>query len=295
MNDNTTAGSRGIAVIGASGTVGQHVVRGLSERGLPCTAVARTPPPGLAGLRGVTWHAADWSVATTDAAWLEGVEQVFMLTPLAPDMVAQAARLADVLARSGVQHVVRLSALGVGYEPGVELGQVHGEIERDLRERFQLTVLRPNSFMNNYVAFAGADIRSRNGFSFAQADGRVSLVDARDIAAVAVQALSDKTHRGRTLELTGAVALNNYEVAAQLSRVLGRAIGYSRLDPDNARQTMLGYGMDPWLVRTLCELDELVRDGRVEHTTGHVEEVLGRPPISFEDFVEHAREQLTPD
>jgi uncharacterized protein YbjT (DUF2867 family) len=51
--------------------------------------------------------------------------------------------------------------------------------------------LRPNEFMQGFINFQGTTIKSNNAFYIPAEDAKVSFVDARDIAAVAVKALVD--------------------------------------------------------------------------------------------------------
>ena len=200
-------------------------------------------------------------------------------------MVEDAALLVERAQAHGVKHLVRLSALGVDYPRKITLGRVHGEVERILRgSGIDCTFLRPNSFMQNFVTYWGDSIRRQNAFYIPQGQGRVSIIDARDIADVAVVALTQDGHAGKSYELTGPEALSNYDIAKTLSAVLGREISYRDIPPEDARGALIAQGMNEWMVKVILELFEMSASDEAAEVTGDVERLIGRPPIRFEDF-----------
>jgi uncharacterized protein YbjT (DUF2867 family) len=65
----------------------------------------------------------------------------------------------------------------------------------------------------------------------------------RDIAAVAVKALTEPNHEGKAYTLTGPEALTYDELASELSKVLGRSISHISLSPSDLKNGMLAEGM----------------------------------------------------
>ena len=151
------------------------------------------------------------------------------------------------------------------------------------------THLRPSSFMQNYINFHGGPIREQNAFYLPHGSGEMSLVDARDIAAVAVKALLEPGHMGKAYTLTGPAAHDNVEVASILSEITGRTINYVDVPDQAARQAMLDLGSPEVIIEALMELNHLIRDGGTAGITKTVETVTGRPARSFEEFArDHA-------
>ena len=279
-----------ILVTGPTGTVGTHVVAGLQTKQAAVRAGAR-----IHGARapGMDWVKLDFSRPHTFAPALEGVEQVFLLTPLEERMVDAACALVERAVAEGVRKIVRLSAFSAGLEPDTKLGRVHGEVERFIEASgLQWTFLRPNSFMQNFVNYAGYEIRAHDRFRMPQGAGAVSVIDARDIAAVAVESLIDSSSSNRALELTGAEALSNQRIAETLSVVTGRQIRYVDIPPTEARDTMRGAGMCEWLIEIILELYEYSRSGAAAGVTSAVSDVLGRPPTSFLQFAQDHRDDF---
>ena len=279
------ANERLIAVTGATGTVGRHVVRQLSHTGVRCVALSRHHSSWLDELPNVSWRPLDFADHSTWSNALEGVQRAFVLSPLAPDMADVMRQFGLTMRRCGVSGAVRLSAMGVGHEHQTTLGEVHGEAEQALRDSVPVVALRPNSFMDNYATFAGAGIREHGSFQFAQGHGAVSFIDARDIADVAVHHLLTGESGDLSVELTGREALTNIDVATKLSAQLGRNIEYTSLEPVSAREMLLGFGMSPWLVTILCELDAMIREDRASHTNTVIQDTLDRQPRTFDDYL----------
>ncbi len=222
---------------------------------------------------------------------LPGVSHVFLLTPLHERMVEQAAPLIERAAAHGVDRIVRLSAMGADLDAPVTLGRVHRAVETLIEGcGVDYTFLRPNAFMQNYLTDFGASLSAQAVFHAPQGTGAVSLIDARDVAAAAVAALTQSAHAGRAYDLTGPEALSNEQVAAILSESLGRPIRYVDVPETEARAALRESGLSPWLVEVILELHALSRSGGAARVTSAVRGMIGRHPVSFEQFArDHAQ------
>ena len=120
---------------------------------------------------------------------------------------------------------------------------------------------------------------------------RLASIDARDIAAVAAQALVEgKPHHGRTYTLTGPQPLSAPEQAAILSAVLGRAITYTDLPREQYTAALLAMGAPAWLASAVTDLDRLAHSGEAAKLTDHVERVAKKRPRPFDRWVrDHAQ------
>lgn len=277
-----------ILVLGATGTVGSALVHRLAGYGVAIRAAARHPAPADSPLiEPCRLDLRDWRAC---ARALEGVARLFLLTPLEEDMAAVAARLLDQAVAAGVAYVVRLSALGAGSPPLTRLGALHRETEQVLEETgIAFASLRPNAFMQNFVTQLGAGIRGQDAFHGCQGEGRVSLVDARDIADIAASLLARDEDIVGAFDLTGPEALSNHEAAMVLSRVLGRAIEYVDDSARTLRASLLDVGVSPWLLDIVMELYALSAAGGAARVSADTARLLGRPPTGFEAFVgDHA-------
>lgn len=224
----------------------------------------------------------DYTQPETVRAALNGVERVFLVGPPAKNLVALERQAMDEIKRSGVRHVVKLSAMG-GRDS--IFPRQHSESEAYIQASgLAYTFLRPNGFMQNFVIYNSRTINGQNALYGCQGDGRVSHVDLRDIAATAAKTLTDDGHEDRIYTLTGPTALTNAEAAQILSDDVGREIRYVDMPPEQFKQALLGAGLPEWSADALIDLQRLYREGGASEVTSDIEHLLGRRPTSFEQF-----------
>jgi uncharacterized protein YbjT (DUF2867 family) len=178
-----------IVVTGATGTVGSRVVEQLRAAGASVRAAVRDPGrvPSEPRLEAV---AIDFARPETLEAAMTGADHLFLLTAFVPEMVEMSHALVDAAKAAGIEHVVKLSAIGAGPGASIALGEWHTKGEKYLEDSgIGFTYLRPNSFMQNYVTYYGETIKTQNAFYLPHGKGKMSLVDPGDVAAVAVKTL----------------------------------------------------------------------------------------------------------
>jgi uncharacterized protein YbjT (DUF2867 family) len=279
-----------ILVTGATGTVGGALLSLLARQGVAVRAVSRG---GLAAdgiAEGIDAIRADLRDARAVAEVLAGVDRVFLATPLEEDMARVAARVVEQACRAGVRQVVRLSAFGAGGGSDTRLAAVHRHTEECLRHAgIPWVFLRPNAFMQNTVVHFAASISRYGSFRAPQGGGRVSAVDARDVAAVAARVLTQSPPVSACFDLTGPQALSNHDIAAILGRLVGREIRYVDTEPGETRATLLAQGLSVWLTDIIMELYDLSSRDGAARISSDVSMVLGRAPTPFRVFAaDHA-------
>lgn len=280
-----------ILVTGATGTVGREVVKQLSmlDGDIRVRAGVHSIIKGenLKRLPGVEIVEMDFEDPDSLHAAFTHVDKVFLLTPFALDQVQMAKTLVDEAKKAGVKHIVKLSVIGADAKPGLQLGQWHREVEQYLEDSgISYTFLRPITFMQNYVNYNAESIKEEGRFYGATGDGKMSLVDARDIAAVAVEALTGEGHEGKAYDITGPEALSNYEVAQLLSEVTGKQVDYIDLTEAAIKQGMTGTGMPDAMANAMVELYTLQKEGKLTQTTDTVEKIVGRKPHTMRQFLQ---------
>lgn len=274
-----------VLVIGATGTTGSRVARGLAARGHRVKAAARRGT-SAGGTQGVRF---DWYDRTTHEQALGGVDRVYLVPPVG------SAAPADVMlpfleqARaSGVRRAVLLSSSAIpAGGPGV--GQVHQALPALFDE---WAVLRPSWFMQNFTGdhLHARGIREEGAILTATGEGRVAFVDADDIAAVAVCALTDTRAPGTDLVITGPEALSHADVATILSEVTGRTVTHRQLTYEQMRDRLTRV-VPPEFAAMLAAMDRAIADGAEDRTTDTVLRATGRQPRSFRAHAEHATRQ----
>jgi uncharacterized protein YbjT (DUF2867 family) len=280
-----------ILVCGGTGTVGSEVVRQLSDAGVRCRALVRDL--GAAGwirYPGVEVAEGDFARPETLGAPLEGIDKVYLVSPSHPRHTEFESNVIEAAEHAGVGYIVKQSILGANPDSPVPFCQSNGEVERRLAASgVAHTVLRPNFFMQALVGFAKS-IREQGVIAQPLEQARVSMVDVRDVAAVAVVALTEEGHAGQTHVLTGPKAITLSEVAAELSEALGRRVTYLAISPEEGRQAMRQQGAPDWLVEAALALAASYVRGEGEMVTDEVGRLTGRSP---RDFGEFARDYAT--
>lgn len=261
-----------ILVIGATGNIGRHVVTGLRERGHDVRALSRHPGDGAV--------AGDLTRPETLRGALSGVDSVFLLWPF---LSADGAReVLDVIAHHA-RRVVYVSALSVQDRPE----GVWAEVENAIRDTgLEWTFLRPGGLATNTLAWADA-VRAGQPVRLPYAEASRSLIHERDIADVAVSALTEDRHVGRAYPLTGPAALTQAEQVRILGEVAGRPATVWEITDDEARADMLAWGDEAFVDSALAYWRSLV--DTPEPVLGTVEEVTGHPARTFTQWArDHA-------
>jgi uncharacterized protein YbjT (DUF2867 family) len=271
-----------ILITGASGNVGKEVLKQVAATGVKVRAAFQTVTKAAAAPSGVEIATMDYNKPETLQAALKGIERVFLVAPPTPNLPALERKAIDEIKQSGVRHVVKLSAMG-GRD--AIFPRQHADSEDYIKSsEVSYTFLRPNGFMQNFVTYNAATINTQNAFYGSQGDGEVSHIDLRDIAAVAVKTLTEDGHQGKAYTLTGPEALSNARVAEILSEDTGREIRCVDLPAEQFKQALLGAGLPEWSANALVDLQQFYRRGSASAVTRDVEQLLGRKPISFEQF-----------
>ena len=115
-------------------------------------------------------------------------------------------------------------------------------------------------------------------------DGKIGMVDVRDIVDVAVKVLTEDGHEGKTYTLTGPASISFHDVATALSKALGKQVNYVDVPLDAARQGMISMGLPEWIADAFGKYFEVFSEDYGDFTTPDVEQVTGNPPRSIETF-----------
>lgn len=271
-----------ILVIGATGTIGSKVVgqlRALDER--PRALVRdRDKARRLLGEQ-VEPVVGDLDRPETIEAALAGVDRVFLLTTQSSRQPDWERAVIAAAARAGVAHLVKLSVFRADERSPLRFARQHWQAERALEQSgLAWTMVRPVFLMQNLrVMVRDAAIYTAAG------DGRVAMIDARDIAAVAVAALTTPGHEGKIYTLTGPEAVSFDDVANNLSQQSGKQIRHVRVSVDDVRAALESAGVTAWFADDMARLHAMLGAGYEDLVTDDVRVVTGSPAHTLAQFV----------
>ena len=275
-----------ILIVGATGLVGSATLRQLTGRGVSVRALVRSPEKAatLAG-PGVETIVGDLEQPGSLDAALDGVTRALIISPLNPHQVEWQGNFVEAARRAGVVHIVKLSGLGTAPDSPLRSGRWHAQTERHIADAgLPFTYLHPPFFMQNLLRSAAA-IAAQGVLVASMQAGKIAMVDARDVAAVAVAALTSDDHVGKTYTITGPEALSFQEVAQKLAAATGKPVTYQDVPLATVRQELIATGLPAWLVEVRMEFATALRDGYAAVVTDTVQEVTGQPGRTFDAFV----------
>jgi len=279
-----------ILVIGSTGTIGSLVVQGLARQGADVTAFVRQAGKAPAGVRQAVGDLAD--TASVRRA-MTGVRTLFLLNALAPDEVTQSLQALNAAREAGVQRIVYLSVINA--DKYVDVPHFTGKhtVERMIEVlELPATILRPAYFMQNDIAIQPV-IEGYGVFPMPIGDKGVAMVDARDIADVAVAELLRRDRAAEplprlTLDVAGAEVVTGRSAAAVWSDVLGRPVAYPGDDVAAFEAQLMQNHTPAWMAYDL----RLMMSGIQQHgqlpqagAVARLEQILGRKLRTYRDFV----------
>lgn len=247
-----------ILITGATGKIGTHVLSQLTSRGAPVRVMARNPAKLQSGAYEVVQG--DFEDPASLAQAVDGVEAAYLVTTPQKPVADHDLAFVEAAKAAGVQRIVKLSAIGAG-------------------ETFEGV---------QFVAAlkSGDPVPNWNG------QGALGVIDPRDVAAVAVEALTTRDHIGQSYTLTGPELLTFGEQITIVERVLGRPVKSVDIPLDTVRETMIGGGLDPAAVEMSITGMRRAIAGDYAVLTGDVARILGRAPRSFETWVKECLTSL---
>lgn len=281
-----------ILVTGASGRVGQHVVKQLIKRDANVRVLTREPatanfPDGVDVVKG------DLLDIEALRHAFDGVTTLFLLNAVTGDEFTQALITLNMAREAGVHHVVYLSVFNADKSVNVPHFAVKYGAERMLEHMgVSATILRPAYFIDNDLMIK--DVILNHGiYPIPVGSKGLAMIDVRDIAEVAAIELirRDKAEDSlpiTSINLVGPDTLTGADLASIWSDVLKRPVNYAGDDTSQFEQNMATF-MPKWTAYDMRLMAErFISDGMIPHA-GDVEgltQMLGRPLHSYREFAQ---------
>ncbi|WP_338523823.1 NmrA family NAD(P)-binding protein [Pseudomonas batumici] len=285
-----------ILVSGATGRTGGAAIDELLKMGKHVRAYVRSDDERAAALRerGVEIAIGDFTDIDAIRAAMEGIRSAYFLYPLAGGIVEGAAYFAQAAKEAGVEAIVNMSQISARRESKSHLAQDHWISERVFDwSGVPITHLRPTFFADwlVYPHFA-KEIWARKKIEFPFENGRHAPIATDDQGRVIAHILANPAgHEGKIYSLHGPVEMNQAEIAAAMSEVLGAKIEYAPASIEAFERKMTQeYKFPPALVQHLVEVAQDYREGVFAGVNDVVEQVTGTPALSVQAFIEKYRD-----
>ncbi len=271
-----------ILVTGATGNIGKKIIKLLKSKN--ANFVAGTTKGEK--IEGVETVLADFSDIESLKNAMQGISTLFLLLPSHPEATKFGENAINTAKECGVKHIVRSSGMFANANSNLLIEKLLGTTDKYLKESgINYTITAPSSFMQNFSTQIVNDYK--NGAIYQAADdAKLSWVDTRDIAAVNVEVLLNPAkYKKQTLIITGSKNFNYQEAINQMNEILGKETKYVAIPNEAAAKAMADIHFPQFIIDLLISLNDSIKQGRFVENTDTVEQILGRKPITFKQFV----------
>ena len=261
-------------VMGATGHTGSVVAQSLIDRKQAVRVIVRS------AAKGEDWKAKGAEVAVADlmdvdamTAALHGAHGAYFLLPpdvQNPAFLNDSGKRADAIvaaARSArLSHAVILSSVGAQFDDRVGPISTIARLERSIvAAGIPLTAVRPGYFLENICdVLPAAQHQGVYPSMILPLDLKIDMVATRDIGAVIAEALLDPAEQPlRIIELRGADRYSAEDIAAALSKRLGRAVMPVAVPPADWVPQLQAAGVSRQAAESLAEMHENINSGRI--------------------------------
>ncbi|GGM19097.1 NmrA family NAD(P)-binding protein [Nakamurella endophytica] len=281
-----------ILVTGATGMFGSRTFREVRNRGADVAALVRDADRGRRALGpDATLVVGDMDRPETLDAAMDGVDTVFLVSPMDDRIADRELATVDAAHRAGVRRIVKLHG-AVRHEDA--LGALHRRsIDAIAGSGMRWALLSPNSVMETSLYSQAAAIQASGEMWGCAGDGRVGLVAADDVGRAAAAVLVDRGDAadGTDFRITGPEALSMADMARTLTSALGREVGYHDLPEDEFLAVLVQQTGMPAEVAEIAVVAHFRawRQGLADLVTDTYTELTSLPPTSLADWAaDHA-------
>jgi uncharacterized protein YbjT (DUF2867 family) len=277
--------SETILITGVTGNVAGAILPHLLGRGKTVRGLVRDPAKAekvrSAGVELVT---GDLSSHHSLPAAFAGSDTVVIIHPAGPRAPEQSSNALWAAKQAGARRVVRLSAIGAGYDAPTINGRLHGLSDAEVAgSGLDYTIVKPHFFTQNMLMTAGTVARD-GAVYMALGEGKLPMIDVRDIGEFFAGVLLSDGHHRKTYTITGPAAITMHDFAAAVGGAIGKPVKYVAVPVEAAVAGMRGMGMDDWMVGLMVDYFQAYARSWAADVTGDFAAVVGRPARSVADF-----------
>ena len=278
--------SRKILITGATGNIASLVIPQLLERGLAVRALVRDRSKASdLEAQGVELVEGDFSNQEALEEAAEGVDAILAITPPNPDAVQQGRNILEAAKKSGNPFYLRISAIKAAPDAPQDNGKLHYQSDQDLIDSgLPYAILRPHYFMQN-LFMTLETIKTEGNMYMGMGDGKLGMIDVRDIADCAAAILIDpQDHIGKIYTPTGPEVISLGKIAEVFSEKLGKQVSYVQIGLDDVYNAILESGWGEWGAEVMKGYSKAYSEGWGDFVTDDVKTITGKPARSFNEF-----------
>lgn len=279
--------SKTILVTGATGNIASLVIPELIKNGINVRAMLRDVTKGetLKEL-GAEVVEGDFDDREKLGSNLEGADSVLAITPPNPNAVVQGTNILQAAKDAGVSFYLRMSAIGAAADAPTDNGKLHFQSDQELiNSEITYTILRPHWFMQNMFMTVDS-IKGEGNFYLGMGEGKLGMIDVRDIADCCVSILVNGGHDNKVYTPTGAESIPFTKAAEIIGSAIGKEVTYVPVPSDAVRQAILDAGWGEWGAQIMVDYSNAYASGWGDFTNNDVETITGQKSRSFRQFVD---------
>ncbi|HBH7008112.1 quinone oxidoreductase 2 [Citrobacter freundii] len=277
-----------IAITGATGQLGQHVIESLLKT-VPASqivAIVRNPAKATAlSQQGITVRQADYSDEAAFTTALQGIDKLLLIS--SSEVGQRAPQHRNVINAAKAAHVKFIAYTSLLHADTSPLGLAdeHVATEQMLAESgIAYVLLRNGWYTENYLASAPAALE-HGVFIGAAGEGKIASATRADYAAAAARVISEDGHAGKTYELAGDAGWTLSQLAAELAKQSGKKVVYQNLSEADFAAALKGVGLPAGLANMLADSDTGASKGGLFDDSHTLSKLIGRPTTSLADSV----------
>ncbi|RPH27999.1 SDR family oxidoreductase [Citrobacter sp. SX206] len=277
-----------IAITGATGQLGQHVIESLLKT-VPASqivAIVRNPAKATAlSQQGITVRQADYSDEAAFTTALQGIDKLLLIS--SSEVGQRAPQHRNVINAAKAAHVKFIAYTSLLHADSSPLGLAdeHIATEKMLAESgIAYALLRNGWYTENYLASAPAALE-HGVFIGAAGEGKIASATRADYAAAAARVISEDGHAGKTYELAGDAGWTLSQLAAELAKQSGKKVVYQNLSETDFAAALKGFGLPAGLADMLADSDTGASKGGLFDDSHTLSKLIGRPTTSLADSV----------
>lgn len=285
-----------IFVTGASGQLGQLVIKHLLARGVtPNRIIAGTrSPEKLADLAavGIEVRQADFENPQRLAEAFKGVGTALIISTDAVDGADRRLKQHRNAVLSAAEAGVKRLAYTSMPNPASSLltfAPDHLETERTIQATGLPHVIFRNGWYHENLLRSLPDALKSGQWHSATADGRTSSAGREEMAEAIAAALATSTSESPTYTLTGTEALSSEEIADLARRATGKPLAVVHVTDEQFATGLKAAGVPDGFVSLLVSIEAEVRAGHLSVVTDHLESLIGRTPKRLADYLQEAK------